>query len=129
MTRAEPFDPKTTYVDLAPSGASAIPVGESFWPDLISGRLKLAGRLVSAYEMHDFPHWERHPAGEELIVMLSGAMDIILEEPAGERTVSLAAGQAFLVPKNVWHRGVVTAPGDALFVTEGEGTEHKPIEG
>jgi quercetin dioxygenase-like cupin family protein len=129
MSKADAFDPLTTYVDLAPSGAKAIPVTESFWPDLISGKLQLAGRLVSAYEVHDFPHWERHPAGEELIVMMSGAMDIILEEPQGERTVSLSEGHAFLVPKNVWHRGIVRTPGRALFVTEGEGTEHKPIEG
>ena len=124
---AETFDPKMTYVDLMPSGARTIPVDDRFWPDLISGKLTIAGRLVSAYAMHDFPHWERHPAGEELIVALSGAMDIILEEEGGERTVSLTAGRAFLVPKRVWHRGIVTAPGDALFVTEGEGTEHKPI--
>lgn len=128
MAKAEAFDPKTTFVDLAPSGARAIPVTEGFWPDLISGRLKLKGRLVSAYEMHDFPHWERHPAGEELIVVLSGAIDFILEEPGGERVVSVAKGQAFLIPTNVWHRGVVRSPGEALFVTEGEGTEHKPIE-
>jgi mannose-6-phosphate isomerase-like protein (cupin superfamily) len=127
MAHADAFDPTTTYVDLAPSGATAIPVTETFWPDMIEGRLALKGRLVSAYEIHDFPHWERHPAGEELIVMLSGAMDIILEEPGGLRTVSVGAGQAFLVPKNVWHRGIVRAPGRALFVTEGAGTEHKPI--
>jgi quercetin dioxygenase-like cupin family protein len=78
--------------------------------------------------MHDFPHWERHPAGEELVVVMSGAIDFILEEPAGERTVRVSAGQAILVPTGVWHRGVVIEPGKALFVTEGEGTQHKPIE-
>jgi len=60
--------------------------------------------------------------------VLSGAMDFILEEEGGERTVRVGRGQAILVPKNVWHRGVVVEPGEALFVTEGEGTEHRPIE-
>ncbi len=127
MSSGEAFDPTTTYVDLAPSGATELPVDDSFWPNLISGKLQLKGRLVSAYEMHDFPHWERHPAGEELVVVMSGAMDFILDEPAGERTVRVSAGQAILVPKNVWHRGVVIAPGRALFVTEGEGTDMRPI--
>lgn len=127
MSAGQVFDPKTTYVDLAPSGASALPVDDSFWPSLISGKLQLRGRLVSAYAMQDFPHWERHPAGEELVVVMSGAMDFILDEPGGERTVRVSAGQAILVPTNVWHRAVVVAPGDALFVTEGEGTEHRPI--
>lgn len=127
MKSGQVFDPTTTYVDLAPSGASAIPVDESFWPNLISGKLQLKGRLVSAYEMQDFPHWERHPAGEELVVVMSGAMDFTLDEPEGERTVRVSAGQAILVPTNTWHRGVVVAPGRALFVTEGEGTDTKPI--
>lgn len=127
MSKAGAFDPKTTYVDLAPSGAKAIPVTDQFWPDLMSGKLQIRGRLVSAYAMADFRNWERHPAGEELIFVVSGAMDIILEEPEGERTVRVSAGQAFLIPTNIWHRGVVVKPGDALFVTEGEGTDHRPI--
>lgn len=127
MTKAGAFDPKTTYVDLMPSGAKAIPVTDRFWPDLMTGKLELKGRLVSAYAMADFRNWERHPAGEELIVVLSGAMDIILDEPEGLRTVRVGKGQAFLIPKNVWHRGVVVEPGEALFVTEGEGTDHRPI--
>lgn len=127
MKSGEVFDPKTTYVDLAPSGATAMPGGEAFWKGLMSGQITLKGRLVSVYEMHDFAHWERHPAGEELVVVMSGSVDFILEEPEGERTVRVSTGQAILVPTGVWHRGVVVAPGQALFVTEGEGTETRPI--
>ncbi len=127
MTKTGAFDPKTTYVDLMPSGAKALPVTDAFWPDLISGKLQIKGRLVSAYAMADFRNWERHPAGEELIFVVSGAMDIILDEPEGERVVRVGKGQAYLIPKGIWHRGIVREPGDALFVTEGEGTEHRPI--
>lgn len=123
------FDPKTTYIHLAPSGASEVDTSGDFWGDLTSGRQVYPGRLAMVLPMTgDFPHWERHPAGEELLVMLSGAMDVILEEESGERTVRLEAGQAMLIPTGVWHRAVMLEPGETLFVTEGEGTEHKPIE-
>jgi mannose-6-phosphate isomerase-like protein (cupin superfamily) len=122
------FDPRNTYVHLAPSGASEIDTSGDFWGDLASGRKVYPGRIAMVLAMTgDFPHWERHPAGEELVMMLSGRMDVILEEPEGERAVPLGPGEAVLVPAGVWHRGVVHEPGEALFVTEGEGTEHKPI--
>lgn len=122
------FDMKSTYIHLARSGAREIEIGETFWPDLISGKAHYPGRLMMTFPMtEDFPHWERHPAGEEVIVMLSGSMDVILDEAGGPRTVRLETGQAMLVPKNVWHRGIVIEPGEALFVTEGEGTDHRPI--
>ena len=36
-------------------------------------------------------------------------------------------GETFIVPKVVWHRGIVTAPGRLTFITPGAGTEHKPV--
>ena len=105
-----------------------MPYDENFWPDLMAGRTDYPGRLAMILPMtEDFAQWERHPAGEELIVMLTGAMDVILDEAGGERTIKLDTGQAMLVPQGIWHRGVIRAPGKALFVTEGEGTEHRPI--
>lgn len=59
-------------------------------------------------------------------MLLSGAMDLILEAPEGERAVALAAGQAGIVPRGVWHRAVVRAPGETLHVTRGGGTQHRP---
>ena len=125
----DPIDLRATYVHLKESGATAVPTGPEFWPDLIAGRTAYPGRLALIQPMTaDFPHWERHPAGEELIVMLSGACEMILEDDERERRVTVRAGEAILVPTNVWHRAVVIDPGEALFVTEGEGTDHKPIE-
>ncbi|MEP3073714.1 cupin domain-containing protein [Maricaulis sp.] len=123
------FDPRKTYIHLAPSGASEVDTSGDFWGELASGQRDYPGRLAMVLPMTgDFPHWERHPAGEELVMMLSGTMDLILEEDAGERTVRIGPGEAVLVPTGVWHRGVIIEPGEALFVTEGEGTDHKPVE-
>jgi hypothetical protein len=53
---------------------------------------------------------------------------MVLAEEHGERVVELRGRRACLVPRGVWHRGIVRAPSDAVFVTRGKGTEHRPIE-
>jgi len=121
-----------TFVWLAADGsARPLEVTESFWPDLMAGRLvpsEPAGRLVSFYRFDaDWDAWERHPAGEELVCLVSGALDLLLETPDGTRVVALREPGAFaLVPRNTWHSARVPEPCQALFVTAGAGTEHRP---
>lgn len=127
--RTEGFDLTSTYVELADGGAGAtIAVTEDFWPSLIAGERQIAERLVIASDVtEDMGHWEMHPAGEELLILMSGAVEIVLEVPEGERRVALAAGRACLVPRGTWHRFEVREPGRLVFVTYGEGTQHKPL--
>ena len=123
------FDLATTYVHLdGKNDAHAVPVTETFWPELMTGQRDYDGRLVMAFHIsEDVAHWERHPAGGELLMALAGAFDIVLDEPGGERHVPLDEGHAFIVPKGLWHRVVVRQAGDIVFITPGEGTEHRPI--
>jgi hypothetical protein len=39
-----------------------------------------------------------HPAGDELLVLLSGAIDIVLESESRTRTVQLHEGMSCIVP-------------------------------
>ena len=130
MTDSKAFDVFGTYVHLRDGGeAHEIPVDENFWPDLMVGRRRYDGRMITASQMTAaWDHWERHPAGEEVLYLLSGAADFILETEAGERRVALRKETpCFLVPAGVWHRCEVVEPGEVLFITVGEGTEHKPV--
>ena len=70
--------------------------------------------------------WERHPAGEELVLLVSGRVDLVQEIDREQRVVPLRAGQAVINPRGVWHTVDVHEPGDALFVTPGRGTENRP---
>jgi mannose-6-phosphate isomerase-like protein (cupin superfamily) len=68
---------------------------------------------------------EMHPHGDELL--LSGALDVILDLPEGERTVPLTAGGTCLVPRGVWHRLSLHQPSDLVFVTPPDGTQMRPV--
>jgi mannose-6-phosphate isomerase-like protein (cupin superfamily) len=68
----------------------------------------------------DPPHdGEVHPDGDELLYLVSGAISIRLELANGDRTVELAAGDAVVVPKGIWHRITLREPGTLLHVTPG----------
>jgi mannose-6-phosphate isomerase-like protein (cupin superfamily) len=122
----------STYVHLGEGGAATpIPVTERFWPDLSSGKLPELeeGRLVTQFSFDgEWDSWEMHPAGEELVVLVSGSVDFILDEGGVEQTVELRAPGAFaVVPRETWHRARAHAPTTMLFVTPGHGTQHRPF--
>lgn len=131
------FDPKNIHLDLLDGGAATVmPVTPEFWPELMSGAREIRGRLTGAVHLAaDIDHWEMHPAGDELLVRLSGAFEIVLEQPGeqpGERDGAVhrasldAATSCCLVPKGAWHTIKVREAGDLLFVTPGTGTQHRP---
>ena len=122
------FDLATTYVQLDDGPrAFAVEVDDEFW-HTIDRRPELQGvRLVGTFHnAEDWDVWEMHPAGDEVVCLLSGAVDVILDEPEGERVVGLEAGRTCIVPRGVWHRAIVREPGDTLHITRGEGTQHRP---
>lgn len=124
------FSLDSTYIHLRPDeSAIAMEGGARFWAG-IEGRHDLEhGRLMgSTGQNADWSHWERHPAGDEILVLLSGELELVLDTERGEERASLKAGQTFIVPKGVWHRGIVKKPGQLMFLTPGAGTEHRPVE-
>jgi mannose-6-phosphate isomerase-like protein (cupin superfamily) len=66
-----------------------------------------------------------HPHGEEVLLMLSGAISMVFDQPGGETRVPLEAGKACVVPRGTWHRAIVHTPGRMLGITYGRGTEHR----
>ncbi|WP_374584569.1 cupin domain-containing protein [Pseudoduganella sp.] len=126
-----PFRATETFLHLGPDGTSVpLEVDDAFWAKLTSGGFDHLGpgRLVSTYDFSaDWTGWERHPAGEEVVVLLAGALDFVLESDGGQRTISLRQpGQFLLVPRGAWHTANVPRSATALFITPGEGTEHRP---
>lgn len=86
------------------------------------------GRLVAEHSFTEgWPSWEMHPHGAELVICTAGEMVLTQEFPDGrtERT-TLGAGDYAINPPGVWHIADVPDHATAIFVTAGEGTEHRP---
>lgn len=129
MTPAK--DILSTYLHFRDGGqADTVPVSASFWRELADGEHPQLdqGRLMTAFTFSEpWSMWERHPAGEELVMLLSGSAILLLEESGQERAVQLDnPGSYVLVPRNVWHTARTSVPTTMLFLTPGAGTEHRP---
>jgi quercetin dioxygenase-like cupin family protein len=127
---AKAFTLDDTYIHLKPDdGAQAIEGGDRFWATIQERSDLDEGRLMGVTGQNaDWDHWERHPAGEEILTLLSGEMELILEMEGSERRAVLRAGETFIVPRGIWHRALVKEAGRLLFVTPGAGTEHRRVE-
>lgn len=87
-----------------------------------------AGRLVSVHEFAEsWSSWEMHPLGSEVVACLSGVIDLIRERADGgiERE-RLGPGDYGINPPGSWHTADVVEPARVLFITAGEGTQHRP---
>lgn len=126
---ANAFTLDGTYIHLKPDdGARAMEGGDRFWATIQDRSDLDEGRVMGVtVQGKDWDHWERHPAGEEILTLLSGGMELILDLPGGEQRVVLTAGETFIVPRGIWHRALVKEAGRLMFVTPGAGTEHRPV--
>lgn len=125
------------YVLLEPNGSAiTLPGAGEFWRQMMSGhatdpgiRQLMAsenGRLLSVLSLAaDWPNWEMHPAGDEILFMLEGKATFLLDLPQGVKEVDLGAGRSFVMPKGVWHTAKVSEPGRMLVITAGAGTQHR----
>ena len=128
---AQKFDLSTTFVHLANGGrAEPIEVTASFWGESGTGRLydRLVGSsdFNSSADLHSSVQ-EMHPEADEVLFLVSGAIDLVLQEANGERTVPLEAGEATIVPRGVWHRLVMRHRGRLLFINSRAGMKSRNV--
>jgi mannose-6-phosphate isomerase-like protein (cupin superfamily) len=64
--------------------------------------------------------WHVHAHTDEFFLVLEGQFDVSLREDGAERTVSLHAGDIFVVPKGTEHKP--SSPGGAILMFEPSGT-------
>jgi uncharacterized cupin superfamily protein len=127
------FDLSTTHVHLGLRGR-AVPIPEFEWsPEFLEhytsefaddgeeGRLVMIGSSTTSWNF-----WERHPAGDELVVVISGRITLTQELGGVDRPMTLRTGEAAINPVGIWHTSDVIDPGQVLFITPGIGTEHRP---
>ena len=122
-----------SFLHLGP-GATAVPqppfTGMEWYEGygMRHGDDEAEGRLVSQYTFtEDWDSWEIHPKGAEVVICTHGAMVLTQEFPDGRtETVALSAGEYAVNPPGVWHTADVAESATAVFITAGEGTQHRP---
>ena len=92
---------------------------------------RVDGLVIGApFMTREPPHaGEMHPDGDEVLYLISGRVDVILEEDGSETLLELRPGQGLVVPKGVWHRVKLHEPSQLVHITPGPGGEHRPLSG
>lgn len=86
-------------------------------------------QLVSSYEFKEnWPSWEIHPHGDEVIVLLAGSIEFVLLIDGTEHHKKLCnVGDFLIIPRNIWHTAKVQISCKVLFITPGEETQIKNV--
>jgi len=121
---------ETDFVVLSADKTAAI----EHWDEQLYERLgndygDFAGHeLIACHRFDsDWPTWEIHPMGDEIVVLLKGEATFVLQGENGEVTLSLTnPGEYVVVPRNTWHTAKTAHASKMLFITPGQGTENKP---
>ncbi|MFF5336165.1 cupin domain-containing protein [Streptomyces sp. NPDC013181] len=127
------IDLRTTPVHLG-LGSRAKPVEGFAWDPEVLHAYSAAvaadgaeGRMVMIFD-GDGPgdHWECHPAGDELVVCLSGSVTVTRDVDGAPDRVVLGPGEATVNPAGTWHAVDMAGPASILTITAGLGTDHRP---
>tara|TARA_R110002033_G_scaffold56320_8_gene105302 strand:+ start:160 stop:486 length:327 start_codon:yes stop_codon:yes gene_type:complete len=85
------------------------------------------GRLVSMYSFtENWNVWEMHPNGTEVVLCTAGEITLIQEMAEGlQRRSTLSSGEYAVNAPGVWHTADIEVSATVVFITAGEGTEHR----
>ncbi|WP_395575816.1 cupin domain-containing protein [Streptomyces sp. BK79] len=127
------MDLRTTPVHLG-LGSRAKPVEGFTWDPEVLHAYSAAvaadgaeGRMVMIFDGDGLgDHWESHPAGDELVVCLSGSVTVTRDVDGVPDRVLLGPGEATINPAGVWHVVDMEGPTSILAITPTLGTDHRP---
>lgn len=128
---AEKFRLEEQFAHLGPGGAAqAQPAFDgAAWYEAYGERTAADGadgRLVALHRFtQNWPGWEVHPQGAELVLVTEGEMTLIQEVDGEEHRVTLRKGEYAINPPGVWHTADIAGEAEALFITPGLGTDHR----
>jgi mannose-6-phosphate isomerase-like protein (cupin superfamily) len=68
--------------------------------------------------------WERHPSGDELLLVTDGHVAIeVLDDDGTSRRFTIGEGGLFVVPRGKWHQLTASDPVTIFFASPGGGAE------
>ena len=129
---AKALDLAATFAVLDPDGSVfPVEVTPTLYEELDRRFDGFKGRhLVACHTFgSDWPTWEMHPAGDEVVCLLSGEASFVFDREGAEEVVRLRdPGSYVIVPKGTWHTARIASAARMLFITPGEGTLNRPAK-
>ena len=85
------------------------------------------GMTVGVVEMtSDAPHnGEMHPDGDELLYVISGAVEVSCE--SSSEVLTLGPDESCVISKGEWHNVHILKPTRLIHITPGPGGDHRPL--
>lgn len=125
-----PIDNSKYYVEVKKDfTACIIEGGAAFWarpPEEISAGHQVL--MVTIFESRE--NWltqEMHPLGDEIITLMSGEVEFILNPGREEEKVRVKAGETIVIPKGTWHTAAIISQAVAQHILMGQGTQVKEM--
>jgi mannose-6-phosphate isomerase-like protein (cupin superfamily) len=113
----------------ATRGAVALPAFGGEYERYIAAHCTAAdpGRLVAIAESKEsWPVWEVHPAGEEIVIVVSGRAEFLQDVGGTIERVIVGPNEAIINPAGVPHTANVIEPFTAVYITPCPETHHLP---
>jgi len=132
MNNAEaPANLASTFVVLDPKfNAESIAVSDTIYAELDKRFDNFKNHLlIASHRFGDnWPTWEVHPHGDEVVCLTSGDAEFVMRQNGVDSTVRLSSPGAFVVvPRNTWHTALIHAPSTMIFITPGQATENREL--
>lgn len=122
---------ETDFVVLSPGKRATVePADAGLYERLDADYGAFSGHeLIACHSFDgDWPTWEIHPHGDEVVILLSGDITLVLLQDEGEVGMQLSEPGSFvIVPANTWHTARTTVATKLLFITPGEGTRNRAV--
>jgi mannose-6-phosphate isomerase-like protein (cupin superfamily) len=125
---------RTTPLHLGPKSRARAIAGFAWDPETLEAYSAVVaadggdGRLLMIIDGEGpGDHWESHPAGDEVVICLSGSVRVVREVEGTQHEVVLLPGTATINPAGIWHAVHFVVAGSILTITAGAGTEHAPV--
>jgi len=120
---ARTLDLANVILGLTRDGKASLVPWESGPPPRVDGYT-----IGAPFMTRNAPHsGEMHPDADEVLFLISGRVDVHLEEDGKDNVVEVKAGDALVVPRGVWHRVVLREPSRLLHITPGPHGERRPL--
>nr|CAA6806210.1 MAG: Cupin [uncultured Thiotrichaceae bacterium] len=124
-----PFSIEKQFVVMSPDKSASIEaLDSSLYQRLNDNYAGFKGHeLICCYEFNkDWGNWEIHPKGDEIVVLLSGNAEFVIELETEQRSVTLEnMGDYAIIPKKTWYTIRTQTKTKILFISPCEGTESK----